>query len=87
MIPNNKLKRGMWTYIEGPHLGKVIIIIKYIFGENIKTLILTEDGNSNKEFPKELFEELENNEIIEWVCQLPEDVFSNYKNTWKKNNR
>jgi hypothetical protein len=83
-IPKNQLKRGMWTYIQGPELGKVLIIIS-TFLDDIDALLLHENGNTNKTFTKDYFQRLYEQEMIEWVCMLPKDVFSNYKNTWKRN--
>lgn len=85
MLTNKQLKRGMFLYVDGPKKGEALIVIDWNT-ETVFTLNLMYEETINMTFSMENFMLMTDREIIEWACQLPKDVFSNMKNTWKKNN-
>lgn len=82
MIPNKKLKRAMYTFVEGPNIGEILIVVSFN-DQIIESLILYNGGNRRKTISRFFFEKLVERQELEFVQTLPKDVFSNIRNTWE----
>lgn len=82
MISKKQLKRAMYTFVDGPNMGEIFIVVKFD-DTDIHALILYNGGNRNITISRYFMEQLIDKQELEFVETLPKDVFSNIQNTWK----
>lgn len=79
-----QLKQGLFMFVGGKHVGEPLITIKNN-SSTIQALHLIPGNNFNETYKMEEFKELLDDEFLEFVENIPDDIFSNFKNTWKNN--
>jgi hypothetical protein len=78
----NKLEGRIYAVTTGDYAGQILLLVKQV-GDSFWFLSIP--SNNNQEVPKDKFEFGMNNDIIEYIGDLPKDIFKTVKAQFKYN--
>jgi hypothetical protein len=78
----NKLEGRIYAVTTGDYAGQILLLVKQV-GDSFWFLSIP--LNNNQEVPKDKFEFGMNNDIIEYIGDLPKDIFKTVKAQFEYN--
>jgi len=78
----NKLEGRIYAVTTGDYAGQILLLVKQV-GDSFWFLSIP--LNNNQEVPKDKFEFGMNNDIIEYIGDLPRDIFKTIKAQFEYN--
>ena len=78
----NKLEGRMYAVTTGDYAGEILLFVKQI---DKSYLFLSIPNNINREVPKDKFEFAMNYDILDYIGDLPKDIFKTVKAQFEYN--
>lgn len=78
----NKLEGRMYAVTTGDYAGQILLFVKQV-GNSYWFLSIP--SNNNQEVPKDKFEFGMNNDILDYIGDLPKDIFKTVKSQFEYN--
>ena len=78
----NKLEGRMYAVTTGDYAGEILLFVKEV---DKRYLFLSIPNNINREVPKDKFEFGMNNDILDYIGDLPKDIFKTVKAQFEYN--